>query len=181
VARKDQLKGRLNANNDPAEQLTFSTHLVHPAVIAAGEVWSRQGGVKRVVIQGEFGGIQQSLSTGGFPCPNLSAPTPFSLTPAATPCPSPGPTKSSFGAVQSLTAIPTLRPNKSKPIDEQRAKERAERQRLAEYSLKPRFSWAMGSWGAEDVEWRFDGWLAELEAHRSSCQVDIRPRASSPV
>ena len=57
MARKDQLKGRLNANNDPAEQLTFSTHLVHPAVIAAGEMWRRQGGVKRVVIQGEFEGI----------------------------------------------------------------------------------------------------------------------------
>lgn len=45
---------RLNATNDPAEQLTFSTHLVHPAIIAAGHIWSQAGGAQRLVMQGGF-------------------------------------------------------------------------------------------------------------------------------
>jgi hypothetical protein len=45
---------RLNATSDPAEQLTFSTHLVHPAVIAAGEIWARNEGARKIVMQGEL-------------------------------------------------------------------------------------------------------------------------------
>jgi hypothetical protein len=40
---------RLNAATDPSEQLTFSTHLVHPAIILAGEDWP----MFKFVIQGE--------------------------------------------------------------------------------------------------------------------------------
>ncbi|WVQ99578.1 hypothetical protein IAU59_006714 [Kwoniella sp. CBS 9459] len=152
----------INAATDPSEQLTFATHLVHPAVIAAGENWSRNGSLRKLVVQG------------GFPCPNLTAPTPFSLTPAATPCPSPGPARGTFGSLSmsrptspahpsgkfpnSLSSgLPALSTTKPKPVDEERLKAREERRRLADYTLKPRFEYAFGSWTVEDLRWRLDG------------------------
>ncbi|WRT66474.1 uncharacterized protein IL334_003433 [Kwoniella shivajii] len=147
----------VNAATDPSEQLTFATHIVHPAVIAAGELWSRNGSLRKLVVQG------------GFPVPNLTAPTPFSLTPAATPCPSPGPTRSTFGigslamshpgfAGNSLSSgLPALSTTKPKHVDEERIKARMERQRLAEYSLKPRFEYAFGGWTVQELRWRLDG------------------------
>jgi hypothetical protein len=56
-----------------------------------------------------------------------------------------------------LTGLPALSTIKPKPVDEAKAKERAERKRLAEYSLKPRFQYAFGGWGVEEVKWRLDG------------------------
>ncbi|WVW84027.1 hypothetical protein I302_106055 [Kwoniella bestiolae CBS 10118] len=149
----------INAATDPSEQLTFATHLVHPAIIAAGEIWSRNGTMRKLVVQG------------GFPVPNLTAPTPFSLTPAATPCPSPGPTRSTFGGLTMshstpaspanpkfpMSGLPALSITKPKPVDEERLKARAERQRLAEYSLKPRFEYAFGGWTVDELRWRLDG------------------------
>jgi hypothetical protein len=44
---------RLNAAENPNEMLTFSTHMVHPAVIAAGERWTSTGCLRKLVIQGE--------------------------------------------------------------------------------------------------------------------------------
>lgn len=44
---------RLNASDDPTEQQTLSTSLVHPAIIAAGNVWAEQGFLRKLVIQGE--------------------------------------------------------------------------------------------------------------------------------
>lgn len=55
--------GRLNATSDPAEQLTFSTHLVHPGIIAAGDIWARNGGAKKIIIQGEPLPLRTPLST----------------------------------------------------------------------------------------------------------------------
>jgi hypothetical protein len=52
--RLSDAEPRLNATNDPAEQLTFSIHLVHPAIIAAGHVWSQAGGAQRLVMQGKL-------------------------------------------------------------------------------------------------------------------------------
>ncbi|WWC89220.1 uncharacterized protein L201_004138 [Kwoniella dendrophila CBS 6074] len=151
----------VNAATDPSEQLTFATHLVHPAIIAAGELWSKNGSLRKLVVQG------------GFPVPNLTAPTPFSLTPATTPCPSPGPHKTTFGSLSmsrptspttskfghSLTTsgLPALSTTKPKPVDEERLKARAERERLAEYSLKPRFEYAFGTWTVDELRWRLDG------------------------
>lgn len=104
---------------------------------------------------------------GGFPCPNLSAPTPFFLTPAATPCGSPGTGgRTTFGSISSLSAmttLPSLSMMKPKSMTNnntdtsERSRARAERKRLAEYSLKPRFEFAFGTWGAETIEWRLDG------------------------
>ncbi|WWC62089.1 uncharacterized protein I303_104679 [Kwoniella dejecticola CBS 10117] len=160
----------INAATDPSEQLTFATHLVHPAIIAAGELWSRNGTLRKLVVQG------------GFPVPNLTAPTPFSLTPAATPCPSPGPAKTSFGALTMShpaspstskfghglsSGLPALSTTKPKPIDEERLKARAERQRLAEYSLKPRFEYAFGTWTVKELRWRLDG------RYTPACKVSI--------
>ncbi|WVF71289.1 hypothetical protein IAT40_006092 [Kwoniella sp. CBS 6097] len=152
----------INAAADPSEQLTFATHLVHPAVIAAGENWSRNGSLRKLVVQG------------GFPCPNLTAPTPFSLTPAATPCPSPGPARGTFGSLSMSrptspahpsgkfpnglsSGLPALSTTKPRPVDEERLKAREERRRLADYTLKPRFEYAFGSWTVEDLRWRLDG------------------------
>ncbi|KAK6909983.1 hypothetical protein L486_00367 [Kwoniella mangroviensis CBS 10435] len=149
----------VNAATDPSEQLTFATHLVHPAIIAAGQVWSRNGSLRKLFVQG------------GFPVPNLTAPTPFSLTPAATPCPSPGPTRSTFGALTMShsnpaspatskfpsSGLPALSTTKPKLVDEERLKARAERQRLAEYTLKPRFEYAFGGWTVDELRWRLDG------------------------
>nr|ODN97588.1 hypothetical protein L204_03006 [Cryptococcus depauperatus CBS 7855] len=139
----------LNAEQDPAEQLSFATHLVHPAVIKAGENWSAAGTLRKLVVQG------------GFPCPNLTAPTPFSLTPAATPCPSPGSTRTTFGLTELkggfASGLPALSTQKPKPIDEERLKAREERKRQADYMLKPRFGYAFGSWSVEELQWRLDG------------------------
>ncbi|ODN94249.1 hypothetical protein L198_05105 [Cryptococcus wingfieldii CBS 7118] len=144
----------LNAMVDPTEQLSFATHLVHPAIIAAGDNWSAAGSLRKLVIQG------------GFPCPNLTAPTPFSLTPAATPCPSPGPHRTSFG-LDSFSSIkgpahlssglPALTTTKPKRVDEERLKARAERRRLADYTLKPRSEYAFGTWSVQELKWRLDG------------------------
>lgn len=96
---------------------------------------------------------------GGFPCPNLTAPTPFSLTPATTPAPSPGPHKTTFGALPGMpfSGLPALSTIKPKVADDHRFKDREERRRLADYSLKPRLDYAFGSWGVEELRWRFDG------------------------
>ncbi|WVQ72467.1 hypothetical protein IAR50_002019 [Cryptococcus sp. DSM 104548] len=144
----------LNAMVDPTEQLSFATHLVHPAIIAAGDNWSAAGSLRKLVIQG------------GFPCPNLTAPTPFSLTPAATPCPSPGPHRTNFG-LDSFSSIkgpahlssglPALTTTKPKRADEERLKARAERRRLADYTLKPRSEYAFGTWSVQELQWRLDG------------------------
>ncbi|WVR09792.1 hypothetical protein IAU60_006868 [Kwoniella sp. DSM 27419] len=159
----------VNASTDPYEQLSFSTHLIHPAIIAAGQTWSeRSGSLLKLVVQG------------GFPCPNLTAPTPFSLTPATTPCPSPGPTKTTFGSLTMSrpaspevnrgnlsrshttsssykSSLPALSANRPKIGDETKVKARQERQRLAEYTLQPRFEYAFGTWAVEDLRWRLDG------------------------
>ncbi|WWD17197.1 hypothetical protein CI109_101635 [Kwoniella shandongensis] len=157
----------LNASNDPSEQLTFATHLVHPAIIAAGEIWSRNGSLRKLVLQG------------GFPCPNLTAPTPFALTPAATPCPSPGPTRTTFGSSRTssplsakfphtpFSGLPALSTTKPKPVDEEKLKARAERKRLADYTLKPRFEYAFGTWTVEELRWRLDG------RYTPACTVSI--------
>ncbi|ORX35800.1 hypothetical protein BD324DRAFT_80738 [Kockovaella imperatae] len=135
----------LNASTDPREQVTFATHLVHDAIIQAGHQWAMHESLRKLVIQG------------GFPCPNLTAPTPFNLTPATTPASSPGPHRTTFGTLASaLPSLSTIKP-KAKVVDEDRLKARAERQRLAEYTLKPRFEFAFGSWGAESIHWRLDG------------------------
>lgn len=89
--------------------------------------------------------------------PNLTPPTPFVLTPAASPCPSPGP---SFGAFPGFaTGLPNLSTTKPKPKDKDDKLKvaRDERKRLADYELKPRFEFAFGSWGVESVFWSFDG------------------------
>ncbi|KIR67322.1 hypothetical protein I314_02540 [Cryptococcus bacillisporus CA1873] len=144
----------LTATDDPSEQLSFATHLVHPAVIAAGVKWSAAGTLRKLVLQG------------GFPCPNLTAPTPFALTPAATPCPSPGPARTTFGFqdasskhhpapfVSGLSALSTIKP---KTIDDDRLKAREERKRQAQYTLKPRFEYAFGKWPVQELKWRLDG------------------------
>lgn len=88
--------------------------------------------------------------------PNLSAPTPFVLTPATSPCPSPGPTFGSFpGFATGLPNLSLTKP-KAKKVDDNKVA-RDERKRLADYNLKPRFEWAFGSWGVEHVAWSFDG------------------------
>ncbi|KAK8864496.1 hypothetical protein IAR55_001746 [Kwoniella newhampshirensis] len=147
----------LNAATDPYEQLSFATHLVHPAIIAAGQNWSRNGSLRKLILQG------------GFPCPNLTAPTPFSLTPAATPCPSPGPNRATFALSRPgsptaakfsqapFSGLPALSTTKPRPVDEERLKVREERKRLADYTLKPRFEYAFGSWTVEELRWRLDG------------------------
>ncbi|KIR40608.1 hypothetical protein I307_05408 [Cryptococcus deuterogattii 99/473] len=144
----------LNATDDPSEQLSFATHLVHPAVIAAGVKWSAAGTLRKLVIQG------------GFPCPNLTAPTPFALTPAATPCPSPGPARTTFGLqdasskhhpapfISGLSALSTIKP---KTVDDDRLKAREERKKQAQYTLKPRFEYAFGEWPVQELKWRLDG------------------------
>lgn len=103
---------------------------------------------------------------GGFPCPNLTAPTPFALTPAATPCPSPGPARTTFGLqdasskhhpapfISGLSALSTIKP---KTVDDDRLKAREERKRQAQYTLKPRFEYAFGKWPVQELKWRLDG------------------------
>jgi hypothetical protein len=59
--------------------------------------------------------------------------------------------------MHSLSTIPPRSLKLPKMVDIGESKGRADRKREAEYSLKPRFEWAMGSWGAANVEWRFDG------------------------
>ncbi|WWC70107.1 uncharacterized protein I206_104054 [Kwoniella pini CBS 10737] len=160
----------INAATDPSDQLTFATHLVHPAIIAAGELWSKNGTLRKLIVQG------------GFPVPNLTAPTPFSLTPAATPCPSPGPAKASFSSLAMshpaspsaskfghglFSGLPALSTTKPKQVDDERLKARAERQRLAEYSLKPRFHYAFGTWTVDELRWRLDG------RYTPACKVSI--------
>lgn len=44
---------RLNATVELDEQLTFSTHLVHPVIILAGEEWTRTTNLQKLVIQGQ--------------------------------------------------------------------------------------------------------------------------------
>ena len=110
---------------------------------------------------------------GGFPCPNLSAPTPFSLTPAATPCASPG-LKTSFGSVTSLSALttlPALNPTKPRVVHVERLRARAERQRLADYTLKPRFEFAFGTWGSHVIEWRLDGEWSSMAIGCLACNA----------
>ena len=55
------------------------------------------------------------------------------------------------------SGLPSLSLIKPKPVDEGKMKERAERQRLAEYSLKPRWEFAFGTWGVKEIRWKFDG------------------------
>ncbi|EIW70384.1 hypothetical protein TREMEDRAFT_15540, partial [Tremella mesenterica DSM 1558] len=146
----------LNAAQEANEQRTYSTVCVHPVIIAAGQRWAAEGVLRKLMVQG------------GFPCPNLSAPTPFSLTPATTPCPSPGPTRATFGSftgLSGLSSLPALSTTKPKVIDEAKAHERAERKRLAEYSLKPRFDFAFASWGVEILEWSFEGRFTPTGIH----------------
>lgn len=59
--------------------------------------------------------------------------------------------------MHSLSAIPSLTLTLPTPTKGGKVRDKAERKREAEYNLKPRFEWAMGSWGAEAIEWRFDG------------------------
>ena len=164
--------------------------------------------LRRLVVQGEWQfKVAADHCPGGFPCPNLTSPTPFSITPATTPCPSPGPLKHTFGASM-MSAISSAKPAKSpvtpgspalfpalvspkpmssasalsasKPLstlasaspakvknDEERLKARAERRRLADYSLKPRFEFAFGSWGAEEIVWGLDG------RYTNACKTSI--------
>lgn len=44
---------RLNAFDHPSEQQTLSTVLVHPAIIAVGELWQMEGSLRKLVIQGQ--------------------------------------------------------------------------------------------------------------------------------
>ena len=94
--------------------------------------------------------------------PNLTAPTPFVLTPAASPCPSPGPNYGAFpGFATGLPNLSLTKPRTKEDKDKLSAAagrvSREERMRLADYSLKPRFEWAFGSWGVEHVSWSFEG------------------------
>lgn len=144
----------------------MSTVMVHPAIIGAGEVWRSRGALRKLVIQGEFKSIliepsRHSTDTpGGFPVPNLTAPTPYSLTPAGTPATSPGPHSHFTGHFPGFaTGLPSLSLTKPKVVDETKLKEREERKRLAEYSLKPKWEWAFGTWGVQQVWWTFAGML----------------------
>ncbi|KAL7421601.1 hypothetical protein Q5752_003370 [Cryptotrichosporon argae] len=144
----------LKASTDPNEKITFAVHLVHPAIIAAGQEWSRRGVLRKLVLQG------------GYPCPNLTAPTPYAVTPAHTPLPSPGLGKT-FASLSrpgsptlkahSFSTLPALSMTKPKAADDTKVKERAERKRLADYSLKPRFEYAFGTWAVDELVWRLDG------------------------
>jgi hypothetical protein len=53
--------------------------------------------------------------------------------------------------------MPALSTTKPKAVSEEKYKERLERKRLADYSLKPRFDYAFGSWGGEQWRWLVDG------------------------
>lgn len=96
--------------------------------------------------------------------PNLTAPTPFSVTPAVTPAASPGPSQRSFLGAAGFphTGLPNLSLTKPKPVDEAKLKGRAERKRLAEYTLKPRWEFAFGTWGVTEIRWKFDGECARI-------------------
>lgn len=105
--------------------------------------------------------------SGGFPAPNLSAPTPYNLTPSTTPLPSPGGLRTGFlagtAAADALTSgLPTLSATKPKPLDPTKMRERALRKKNTQFALKPRMEFAFGSWGVEEIEWRFDGASAEM-------------------
>ena len=56
-------------------------------------------------------------------------------------------------ALNTMT-IPSYR---SKHADPAKVQERAERKRLADYALKPRFEYAFGSWAPEELRWSMDG------------------------
>jgi hypothetical protein len=56
-----------------------------------------------------------------------------------------------------FSGLPALSTIKPKVADDHRFKDREERRRLADYSLKPRLDYAFGSWGVEELRWRFDG------------------------
>lgn len=59
-------------------------------------------------------------------------------------------------ALNTMT-IPSYR---SKHADPAKVHERAERKRLADYALKPRFEYAFGSWAPEELRWSMDGTLS---------------------
>jgi hypothetical protein len=117
---------------------------------------------------------------GGYPCPNLYAPTPFATTPGHTPLPSPKMSHATFSGLQGmatvqptfpndrpttplqpltlgLTAFPEVPTHKSRHTDPARLAQRAERKRLCAYALKPRFDYAFGSWAPEKLDWSFEG------------------------
>jgi hypothetical protein len=56
-----------------------------------------------------------------------------------------------------FSGLPALSTIKPKIADDHRFKEREERRRLADYSLKLTFEYAFGPWGVEELRWRFDG------------------------
>lgn len=73
----------------------------------------------------------------------------------------------SFSGLQGLAATQLEKPTsfntmtipsyKSRHVDSGKVHERAERKRLADYALKPRFEYAFGSWAPEDLRWSMDG------------------------
>lgn len=56
-----------------------------------------------------------------------------------------------------LGSIPTIPSFKAKHPDPAKVHERAERQRLADYALKPRFEYAFGGWAPEQIRWTMEG------------------------
>ena len=50
--------------------------------------------------------------------------------------------------------IPSYRSRHTDPV---KVSERAERKRLADYALKPRFEYAFGSWAPEELRWSMEG------------------------
>lgn len=56
-----------------------------------------------------------------------------------------------------LGTIPTIPSYRSKHTDPAKVHERADRKRLADYALKPRFEYAFGSWAPEELRWSMYG------------------------
>jgi hypothetical protein len=154
--------------------------MVHRAIIDIGQTWTN---LRNLVVQGTFLCPPQSSehtdSPGGYPCPNLYAPTPFAMTPGTTPLPSPKLAHATFSGLQGmatvhptfpndrpstpmqsatgLTSIAEIPSHKARHMDPVRLAKRAERKRLAAYCLKPRFDYAFGSWAPERLYWSFEG------------------------
>lgn len=60
-------------------------------------------------------------------------------------------------APAAMSTIPTIPSYRAKHADPVKMHERAERKRLADYALKPRFEYAFGAWAPEELRWSMEG------------------------
>lgn len=97
------------------------------------------------------GNLRKLTIQGGYPIPNLTAPTP-QVTPFSTPLPSPS-IKSMNGYFSGLPALSSTKPLPAPGAND----ERKEKTRLAQYRLQPRFAFAFEGWHAQELRWSFEG------------------------